>query len=242
MSNHIENIFTAVLIQKIDSFERLNPCICPFPTSFGVCFNPCEQDNTYMLLQSDPDFDNFGQKIFEFKEKSSFFSKFCFLPSMRESEISGSNPYNDVLISMEKPCKFSLFCAGRPEIIVSYKNNKIGKIYEPFSFQACRCLFGEIFVLDRNGAITYKIKALCCQCGIFCFCPFQTCKNICFDVLNKQDEKVGRITHFFHSWFGEYCSKADKYGIEFPKFATVEEKILLVSTVIFIDFIMFENV
>ena len=102
MNPHIETIFHAVLLQKIDKLERLNPCICPFPTSLGLCLNPCEQDNTYYLLQSDPEFLHLGQKIFEFNEKSSFLSKFCFLPSVRESEITGFNNYNEQLISLEK--------------------------------------------------------------------------------------------------------------------------------------------
>ena len=242
MNNHIENIFHAVLIQQIDKLERLNPCICPFSTSLGLCFNPCEQDNTYYLLQSDPDFLNFGQKIFEFHEKSSFLSKFCFLPSVRESEIKGLNIYEENLISVEKPCKCPFFCAGRPEFIVSYKENKIGRVIEPFSCQNFRCLFDEILVLDKNEAITYKIKASLFQWGIFFFLPWKNCKNIEFDVFNKQNEKVGKITHIFHSWSGEYCSKADKYGIEFPKFATVEEKILLVSSILLIDYLLFENV
>ncbi len=242
MNNHIENIFYAVLLQKIDKIERLNPCICPFPSSNGLCLNPCEQDNTYFLLQSDSEFLNFGQKIFEFCEKSNFLSKFCLLPSVRDSEISGLNSYSESLIFIEKICKCPFFCAGRPEFFVSYKGNKIGKIYEPFSFQFFRCLFNEILIFDKNDAITYKIKASFFQCGIFCFFPWKNCKNIEFNVFNKENDKVGKITHIFHSFYVEYCSKADKYGIEFPKFATVEEKILLTSAVLFIDYIMFENV
>lgn len=242
MNNHIENIFHAVLIQKIDRIERLNPCICPFPTSFGVCFNPCEQDNTYYLLQSDSEYLHLGQKIFEFQEKSSFFSKFCFLPSVRDSEIIGVNCYGDPLITIEKLFKCPFLCAGRPEFIVSYKKNKIGRIIEPFSFQLCRCLFDEIFILDKNDAITYSVKATCFQCGVYLFIPCEKCKFIEFIIFNKQNEKVGKITHIFHSCTGEYCSKADKYGVELPKFATVEEKILLISAIIFIDYIMFENV
>lgn len=242
MINHIENIFHAILIQKIDRFERLNPFICPFPSSYGVCLSPCEQENSFTLLQSDPDFLYYGQTIFEFHEKSSCFSKCFFLPSARESEISGTNQYKEELIFIEKPCKCPVFCLGRPEFVVSYKKNKIGKIIEPFSFQICRCLFNEILILDKNDSITYKLKSSCFQCGIFLFLPFKQCKNIEFLIYNKQNEKVGKIIHIFHSWAGEYCSKADKYGVEFPKFATVEEKILIVSAIIFIDYIMFENV
>lgn len=39
----------------------------------------------------------------------------------------------------------------------------------------------------------------------------------------------------------EYCSKADKFGIRYPLNATVEEKILITVTAIFIDYLLFEN-
>lgn len=78
--------------------------------------------------------------------------------------------------------------------------------------------------------------------GCFFFCQNSSCEKIEFGIFNKRKEIVGKIYHIFSSCKQEYCSKADNYEIEFPDFSTIEEKILIISTTIFIDYILFENV
>jgi hypothetical protein len=244
MSSHLENVFKAVLIQDIDTLERLNPLICPVPCTLGMGCCPCEEANTYHLLhidEEDEEFQNPGHELFEFKEKSNFLTRTVFAPSYRALEIEGKNRYNDLLITAEKPFKCSVLCMARPEMQVKYKNQYIGKVVDPFSFQSCRCLFQEINIHDKNGAVSFKVRATFFQAGIFCFLPFNYCREIRYNIINKKDEIVGTIKHIFRNCQVEYCTKADKFTIDFPKFATIEEKILIVVAALFMDYQWFEN-
>lgn len=47
---------------------------------------------------------------------------------------------------------------------------------------------------------------------------------------------MGKICHLFGGFRREWCTKADTYGINFPEFATIEEKIILIMAAIFIDY------
>ena len=241
MSAELENCSYVILIQNLDFADRFSPCICPFPSKCGCPLNICEKENIYTVLQSD-DGINGGKQIFEFKEKSNYLSRLIFLPSIRNCELFGLDFYEQEIIEIKKPLKCPILCFGRPEFHIKYRKNHIGRIIEPFIYKKLGCVLAEIHILDKNNSIYYVVKGSCFQFGAWCFCGENMCKKIRFRILNKNDEEIGFINHVYRDFLTEYCSKADKYSIYFPEFATVEEKILIISCAILIDYILFENV
>lgn len=80
------------------------------------------------------------------------------------------------------------------------------------------------------------------------FLPFKQCERITYQIRSKRtDEEIqeesdaGSIYHIFSGWDSEFCSKSDKYGIDFPGSANEKDKALLIVATIFIDYLWFEN-
>jgi hypothetical protein len=117
----------------------------------------------------------------------------------------------------------------------------IGTIIDPYKF-LFSCKPTEFFIYDKNRALHFLIKSKCFQLGSFFFCKNNYCRKIEFGIFDRRKEMVGLISHVFSSCQQEYCSKADFYQIEFPEYSTIEEKILIICSAIFIDYILFENV
>ena len=96
--------------------------------------------------------------------------------------------------------------------------------------------FHEVFIYDRNNSLVFRISASMCQLSIFCPMPFTYCKHIIYNIFDKDNNQHGKIIHLFQELKIECCTKADKYLIETPEFATVEEKVLLIMSTLFIDY------
>lgn len=71
-----------------------------------------------------------------------------------------------------------------------------------------------------------------------------------FSIFNPVYEKVGEIRNMYFSIIviiryngcvRELCTKADKYMITFPALATVNDKYLLISAALTIDYDLFES-
>lgn len=94
MENYLENASHVLIHQSIDKIERLNPCICPFPSKVGFFCCLCEKENTYIVYKSNEEFYQ-GVKIYEFQEKCKFLSKIILPPSLRGSGIEGYDSHDE---------------------------------------------------------------------------------------------------------------------------------------------------
>ena len=176
----------------------------------------------------------------------------CFCPvNIREFDMkikhmnkdkNNKNDFNkDLYLNIYKPLRCACICICRPELDIKYsdsnkKNNNLGKIRSLFSI-----LDPKFEVENKEGKILYNIVADCCQCGLMC-------RN---NMLGKTDE-----AHFFiynpidfNSPIGDICKKSsesllsisDDYIITLPKNSEPEEKLLLISAGLMIDYQYFER-
>lgn len=134
------------------------------------------------------------------------------------------------LAHIERPCLPGIFCCLRPELYIMQENVLIGKIIQPF-----KCCSPEFEIYDGKGVMKYFIKISCCQCAFFC--------GKCLEV---NGEIYDASTNSVVGYIKKECScqsifnKADDYWVVFPKNASVNEKLTLISAVILIDYRLFD--
>jgi len=144
-------------------------------------------------------------------------------------------------IECVRECKCTFFCCGRPEMVVYDKNRdgnrvKIGRIVNPWM---CCDLALDIF--DGDEVLKYKISGSCCQLGIFCKCPCDSCETILFDVRSPSGEILSKLVKTSPGCAKAMMGDADNFSLDFPSGASVKDKALLMSAVIFLDYAYFEN-
>ncbi|CAD8081476.1 unnamed protein product [Paramecium sonneborni] len=234
---------TSIIITSTPSYiERFSPFICACPICPCItCLQPCEQANEYSIIYCEDDWSNWGQVHFEVKEVSKFMQRFICPPSKRSLELVDQRKFSEVHIKVEKPYKFSFLCFQRPEMLIYQRGQYIGKVMEELQWTWIKCTFYKLTCFDKNNALLYTISASCCQPGLFCMLPCQSCAEIEFQIKDRNNQKVGKICHLFGGFRREWCTKSDTYGINFPEFATIEEKIILIMAGIFIDYAQFQN-
>lgn len=117
-------------------------------------------------------------------------------------------------------------------------NTKIGKVTRPFS---CCNPYYEVY--DEKDNLNYYISAKCCQCGFIC--PCNEVNFLIFSGDNSGDfsdsNAIGRIKKLNAGCVQEMFTKADNFEIEFPENANPEQKLLLISTALLIDYTHFEK-
>ncbi|RWS16455.1 phospholipid scramblase 1-like protein [Dinothrombium tinctorium] len=75
--------------------------------------------------------------------------------------------------------------------------------------------------------------------------PLWTCscfyEDVEFNVYSAGGDKIGRITKHWSGFFKELFTDSDIFGISFPKDLDIELKIVLLGTVLLIDYMFFED-
>lgn len=210
--------------QKIESPE--------FITGFETC-------NKYYIF-------GIGERgykfLFKCEEYTNCFNKFFCPTALKEIKmkllhISPSNSsFSSTNISnIIKPFKFSCFCIGRPEIILTLNDSSeiIGKIRAQFS-----CCDYCYEIINKQNQIKYIIKGNCCQCGLFC--SNSICGKRCeanFSILiPKTGEQVGSI----EKQLEDKTKEEENYQINFPPKANSNDKLLLTVLGLMIDYQFFE--
>lgn len=149
--------------------------------------------------------------------------------------------YSSYWALLERPFKCTCFCLERPEMTAIIQNNSIGKVREPFS--CCDPLY---HLINNKNEVRFKICANCCQCGLICRNSCGRCAEVDFPIYPgnsdtfSNENSVGSIKKVF-SGMQELVSDATNFKIQFPQNATPEEKLLLISTTLMIDFRHFED-
>lgn len=208
----------------------------------------CETENKYFVYQKKKgEVKKKGKKLYKCKEKSGCYSRNCLSTICREFKMKIENladneeQTEDCLI-LEKPCTCTMLCCNRPHINITYveknANQYLGKICFPYN---CCDFFFEIF--DKSNIKKYVITASCCQCGIICGnYPCETCETVEFIVHGGDGKTIeGHLTKKNKNCLKSAISDADNFGLDFTPKMTWEDRSLLLSAVLFIDYMLFEE-
>lgn len=137
-----------------------------------------------------------------------------------------------------KPFKCPCFCLGRPEIFLTLndKNEKIGKILEPFS--GCSSLY-EIY--DDKEQMKYMVRAKCCQCGLLCANSiFGRMGEAIFNIIDPESKEQIGIICKKSPVMTDGLNENEDYLINFPEKASTNDKLLLITLGLMIDYQYFE--
>jgi len=114
----------------------------------------------------------------------------------------------------------------------------IGVIKGPFTW----CDY-QLNVHDASGNIRYILDGTFCQKGVLCSasCPCQQCQLSFFNI--KDGTGLTTVGDFQRSttWCSRLFQPNDNYILHFPQQATVEDKMLLMASMILWDFCFFEK-
>jgi hypothetical protein len=192
--------------------------------------------------------------LFKCKEESGWCVRQCCSSTARPFEMKvrhiqnghdyGLDDYMDTFATFTKPFKCTCCCLARPEMTGILTKNKlpIGKVVEP-----CTLCDAEYKIYNQRDEFKFRIDGSCCQCGMCCknSCCGK-CSDVIFDVHNAsksiqtQENRDGMIKKK-SGGIKEFISDADTFELIFPIDATAEEKLMLIGTVLMIDYRHFED-
>jgi len=116
------------------------------------------------------------------------------------------------------------------------KNEYVGKIRDPWT---CCNIINEIY--DKENNLKYIIEGSCLQIGMHCKGPFECCETIDFDIKTPSGEVISTLQKRSPGCVKAALSDADNFALHFPANASKEDKALLMSAVLFLDFRYFEE-
>ena len=113
----------------------------------------------------------------------------------------------------------------------------LGKIEDEYDF--CNFNFN---IFDKNGKKVFRVYAGCCQCGIQCMgCPCGPCETVEFEIYDSGQKLITRLIKKNKDCLKSVYSDADNFGVDFTPDMDWEHRSLLLSTILFIDYMMFEE-
>jgi len=207
----------------------------------------CETENRYKVYAADQGLEKTGRPIFKCKEKSGFFARNLLSGDCRpfgmrilHEDREEDDEADDMFLFLDRPCRFTVGCMNRPEITVTVKENGInqyiGKVVSEWA--CCDMLFT---VYGANEEVVFKIYGNCCQWGLYCNCPCNSCAKIIFNIQSPTGDNIGEINKLYSGALQEYLTDTDNFCCIFPQNASPEQKALLLALVLFIDFRYFEQ-
>lgn len=244
--NELMRTDEVIIEQKIELMEALTGC---------------ESPNRYNVFYIDKS----GQKkfLFKCKEESGWFCRNC-IPSnsrpfyLKMYHIKSSSPNSDnkdLIANFERPFMCTCFCCCRPRMdgyfrgnydILSGKNSnskidsngRMGKVVEPFSCGPTIRIYGN------ERSVRWKIHGEYCQCGFWARdISVGKCYEVDFPIYEGDDDSkkpVGNVHKIFKG-LSELISDSDVFLLTFPKKADAFERIMLIGSVIMIDYRFYEN-
>lgn len=198
--------------------------------------------NRYMVYPLGSTGEKRDFEIFYCKETSEWCDRHCCGPACRAIDIDiRRGDTDEVVFKLHRECQCTCCCCNRPEMKVflteNGQNTYIGKVRDPFD-----CCNHGFTVLDTNDQIKFVAEAGCCQLGLCCQCPCDSCERVVFDFWSGdksvQEQPIIKT--------GQGCTRnalttADNFTIPFPLSATWQDKSLILALTLMIDFLMFEN-
>jgi len=206
----------------------------------------CEQGNTYNVFPLGKDGDKKGRKFYKAKEKSGCFEKQCMSADCRPFSLKvnlddDDEQYdNEPFLILDRPCKCTFLCCERPEMTVydveDGKNDYVGKIKDVWT---CCNIVLELY--GNDGVLRYILEASCCQLGFHCNGPCDACQTIDFEIKTPSGEIVSTLQKKSPGCVSAMVSEASNFAVHFPSKATKEDKALLMSAAMLLDYRYFEE-
>ena len=237
--NYLQTINSIIIEQKLDILEIVSGC---------------ENPNKYHIYTPSPK----GEKKYLFKcyeISNCCYRNFCPSNSRKFDLIIEypikfdiKNSKKVAFLSKKFNCKLLNCCCSEPEIKVNFilNNNEniyIGCIKEISTGLKC----DPIFIIYNNyNKILFKIIINYNQIGFFCKSnSLGKCYEVEFFIFKGNDnfnidKPIGNINKYYQG-LSELVGDSDAYIINFPENINIYEKILLISSVIMIDYHYFET-
>ena len=249
--NELMEAKEVVVEQKIELMEVLTGCETP------------NRYNVYLLDKS-------KQKkfLFKCKEESNWFCRNC-VPSSNRSfylkmhHIISSNKktdYKKTIADFDRPFMCTCFCCCRPVMEGFFKGDdqekediddnkiskkeekkeKIGRVIEPFGCAP------ELLIYGVDGQVRWKVYGEYCQCGFWARdISVGKCYEVDFWIYDanadiSKSKPVGNIHKVFKG-LSELVTDSDAFILTFPKKAKAIERLMLIGSVIMIDYRYYED-
>jgi len=242
--NEIVKAKEVIIEQKIELMEALTGCETP---------------NRYNVFY----IDDSGQKkfLFKCKEESGWFCRNCipsgyrpfYLKMFHLKNYSPSSENKDLIADFERPFMCTCLCCCRPKMDGFFRsemsqetnlekkignNGSIGRVIEPFSCGPTINIYGN------NNKIKYKIYGEFCQCGFWARdISVGKCYEVDFPIYEGDDcsrKPVGNVHKIFKG-LSELISDSDVFLLTFPKKADAIDRLMLIGSVIMIDYRFYED-
>eukprot|EP01050_Picozoa_sp_SAG11_P009085 SAG11_NODE_834_length_6941_cov_19.514762_1_plen_150_part_00 len=115
--------------------------------------------------------------------------------------------------------------------VVAGQQYQLGSIMEAWT-----CCETHLHVVDASGNVLFNVVGPCIKCdNCCCAVDFQIKRGVA-------GETVGKLQKLRGSALKEIFSEADNFQLQFPTGCDTTHKALLLSAVLMIDFMFFENV
>ena len=200
----------------------------------------CDSVNKYVIYPANADGSRDEESIFKTKERSTWFNRSCLQdycrPFNMKVEHEGSD---DGFLVLHKECSFTCCCGNRPLMEVYFTEHRkdpgdyLGKIVNPF-----KCCNPELQVFNSKNDLKYIIEVDCCQLGFWCQLQCKPCLVVHFEIIDAgRNPTNGKLMKTCEGSIND----PDNMSLVFPQNATKEDKALLMSALIMIDFMYFEE-
>ena len=231
----------------IDQFYKLSDLfvICPLYLNYRISLEYCIGENNGLKEYA-------AYHLFNTKETSPPCSHDCCANQARQIDL---NIFNLVLqpeekarqvqkfVTIKKPCRCAVSClcacCSRPTFIVDTPIDPLGKIVETRT--ACDPVLN---VCDINNDIIYTLFTKGTDCGYCCrdqCCDNRRCASCEFIIGDGTMEKNLGYIKKDHKSGKKMMPDYDQLKIVFPPGITCQDKILLVSGALVIEYLYFQN-
>lgn len=203
----------------------------------------CDRQNKYKVYQSDNSGQRNGKEILYCKETSNCCDRLCVSSECRAIDMDiRREDTEEVVLRLRRECQCTCLCCNRPELKVFLTENGqniyLGKIVDPYD-----CCNYSFKVYDDSDNLRFVAEAECCQLGLICKCPCESCERVTFKLWRGDKEREEQPLMKLGT--GNCCKNAfttaDNFNLPFPSGSTWQEKSLLLGLVMMIDYLMFEH-
>ena len=215
----------------------------------------CESANRYNIYLLDKD--KTKKFLFKCKEQSNWCCRNCCFSNMRSFDLkmvhiinSNKNTnYKKTIAEFNRNFKCSCLCCLRPKMegyIFGESENGINRIKKSIGSVIEQFSCGPfLYVYGSNDEIRWKIYGEYCQCGFCCKeTSFGKCYEVDFWIYDaNSDMKINKPVGNIHKVFkglSELMTDSDAFILTFPKKATPIERLILIGSVILIDYRFYE--
>jgi len=206
----------------------------------------CTVPHTFNIYPLGKDGDKKGGKLLKGSELSGFCARQCLPNGCRPFKVQiklhdeSEQLDNEPFLMLDRPCKCTCLCFNRPELIVTNvedgKDEYLGKVTDVWTM--CN-IVNEIY--DKDNNLKYRIEASCCQLSLHCKAPCDACQTVDFEIKTPSGEVIANIQKRSQGCVAAMVTDPSNFAVTFPAQATKEDKALITSAVILLDYRHFDE-